>query len=459
MEHRIESAERRYRQIVPDAAATRGAITVGELRDWLRGDVAPLVGEFAPRPKFREAACWPLVALPPGADTPARRQLDAVSAALRGHARLLKKALQSRRVAAALREFLPPLSAVTTEEVVVGASHRRTVSCTTREVDRPSDMAARVGAIARPFWRDLVCPDDYMGPVGGWLRDAPRGRGAEKVADGDFVVSLNPELHPIGDFVTRCLFRRVETLVDILREARGAVLSCAGRARLAAPGCLSELAGDADRLRDEVRRLHKVCRPDGEFATRDSCVTLTQVYAAFHPAPDLAWLGLDGAVVERGRMTLGHRWTHSRGRGLTERVAAALGDLRRLYANEPPGRSALDEARARGGLVLTTQSRRAYWAGKLVADKEGVGVDWYKEDKPWELLLALARKGYRGDAVEERDMYSPVRSLSAMSSLCDRLRKLLPPELCGRIAPGKNSARSYRLKLDRDRITIIDQPV
>ncbi len=444
---RIELAERRYRQIVPEPVRNWAEMPVRELGIWLKDYVAPLVGEYTARPRFRDATCWSLHEFRAGADTPARRQVDATAAALTRHARLLRAALRSRRVVAAVGESLLPLRFVDQELVVTG-SGARPISRTVREVDQLPVMIAQIEAIARPFWRDLVDPADYLEPRGAWLlREEP----SEHVTAGEFVVSLNSELHAIGDFISRCLFRRVEVLAEILAGADRAVLACVPALGRAAPKSVSGVAGDRERLQETIRQLHTICRPDGDAAVRDSCVILAQVYATFHPAPDVGWLGLPDDVLEAGRLTLRHRFTNIRNPELTELVAAALSDLRRLYANEPSGQSALEEAVARGGLVLTTSPRAAYW------EKEPLAIDWANNDRPWEMLLALARKGRLGAGVEERDLFPDDASPSAMPTLFGRLKRLLPAELWKHIIPGIK-LRSYCLKLESAQIVVIGKP-
>ena len=441
---RIEFAERRYRQIVPEPIRNWNEMPVRKLNVWLK-DVATLVGEYTSRPKFQNFANWPLQAFRPGADTPARRQVDATSKAMIRHARLLHAALQSRRVAAAFKASIPPLRLIEQEKAPPTGIGHRTTRRTTNEVDRLSVMIAQIESITQPFWRDLVDPADYMRPQSGWLRREPL---PEHVTDGEFVVSLNPELHAIGDFVTRCLFRRVEVLVKILEEADRAVLSCVPSLGRVVPKCVSELAADTAQLRETIRQLHVVCWPDGLATIRDSCIILTQAYAAFHPAPVTGWLGLADDVMTTGRAVLSHRFTHTRNFELTERVATALGDLRRLYANEPSNQSVLEEAISRGGLVLTTSPKAAYWAGKHLE------VEWAQHVRPWELFHLLARKGYRGADVQEKDVFENGGSPAAMSTLYSRLNQLLPAALRKQIEPG-TQPRSYRLKLDPSRIFIV----
>lgn len=443
---RIELAERRYQQIVPEPVRDWHGMPVRELGVWLRDDVAPLVAEYVVRPKFRDLAGWSIRAFRPAADTPARRQVDATAEALVRHARLLRGALRSRRVAAAVAAA-PPLRLIDEEVMVTGSGVPR-INRTPHEVARLPGLSGQVEAIAEPFWSDLVDPADYLRPRGGWLlREQP----GEHVTAGEFVVALNPELHAIGDFVTRCLFRRVEVLVAILEDVGRTILSCSRSLGRGAPKCLSQLAPDMGLLRDTVRQLYTACLPDAEAAVRDACVILTQVYAAFHPAPDVGWLGLDDEVVATGQGTLRHRFASVRSRELPERVAAALGDLRRLYANELPGQAALDEAVGRGGLVLITSPCTAYWKAKRL------DVDWKQFDRPWKLLIELARKGRRGAAVEERHLFATAASHSAMATLYGRLKRLLPADLWKHIVPG-TAPRSYLLNLDSVQLDVFEPP-
>jgi hypothetical protein len=177
-------------------------------------------------------------------------------------------------------------------------------------------------------------------------------------------------------------------------------------------------------------------------------VTLTQAHAAFHPAPALDWLNLPGPVVEHGRQTFRHRLTNVRSPELVERVAAALTTLGRLYAGEPPGQTALDEAIASGGLVLTENPPAAYWDGTQIP------TNWSRHRKSWRRLLALARRARVGAAVEELDIYDEVPAESAMPTLFARLRALVPASLHREIRPGSRP-RSYRLTLPSNRVHII----
>ena len=440
---RIAFAERRFRQIVPEPVRDWHGMPVRKLAVWLRDDVAGLVSEYIARPKFRDAACWSLNAFRPKADTAARRQVDAVADGLIRHAGMLRMLLRSKKVAAAVEALAPPIRHFDEVVKITGAG-AKTTSRTTHEESRLPVLIRQIESLARPFWTDLVDPADYMGPWSGWLLRTPP---VESVTHGVFVVALNPELHAIGDFVVRCLIRRVEILVRELEEADRIVLSCIRTFGGKPPKRILELEEDAARLREATRQLHAVCLSDPEAGIRDSCVILTQVYAAFHPVPDVGWLGLDDVVIAYGKATLKQRFANTRNAELPERVAAALGDLRRLYANEPPGQSALEEAVARGGLVLVTSPHTVYWKGTRL------NVDWDRYARPWELLLELAKKVRFGAEVNHTHVFPDGPSASAMATLFSRLKKHLPSDLWKHAMPGETSG-SYRLVLDPSQVTI-----
>jgi hypothetical protein len=447
---RIESAVRRYGRIVSNAKEGENPLSKGqirELRDWFQDDVVQLLSGFITRMKFQETASWSLRAFRPGADTDARRQVDAVAKALTRHACLLRTALKSKKVSDALEKFAPPLY-FDDSDVEISAAGTKTISHSRRETPRLPFMTAQIGGIAEPFWTDLVSLADYLEPTSGWLERVPS---SPNITAGEFVVSLNPELHGIGDFVVRCLFRRVGVNLAILKDYDRTVLTCTNSIGGKTPSVVLKLPEDYCRLQEAVQQLHAVCSQDPEAELRDSMVILTQVYTALHPSPDVGWLGLDDRILSHGRTNLNYRLLNPRDLELADRVSAALLDLKRLYANEPPGQSELEEAVAKGGLVLAMSSQTVFWNGAALS------VDWTKYSQRWKLLAELVRKGRIGADVEDHHIYTDGSSGSAMGTLFGRLKSLLPPDLRKNIVPGR-SPRSYRLELDAEQITVLDRP-
>lgn len=445
---RINSVVRRYDRIVKKANDLLSASPLRELRDWFQDDVVKLLSGFITRMKFQETASWSLRAFRPGADTDARRQVDAVTKALTRHARLLRTALKSKKVADAIEKFAPPIRSVDNEEVTITGEGIKTNSLSYREVPRLPDITAQIEDIAAPFWTDLVSLEDYLEPTSDWLERVPS---SPNITAGDVIVFLNPELHGIGDFVVRCLFRRVDVLLAVLKDCDRTVLTCARSIGGKTPSAVLKLSEDNCRLQEAVQELHAVCHANSEAGLRDSMVILTQVYTALHPSPDIGWLGLDDEIVTRGRDNLRYRLLKPSNLELPDRVSTALLDLNRLYANEPPGQSELEEAVAKGGLVLAMSSQTVFWK-RIKSD-----VDWSSYTRPWKMFVELARKGRIGADVEEHHIYSDGSSGSAMGTLFGRLKNLLPPDLRKKIVPGR-SPRSYCLELDAEQITILNRP-
>jgi hypothetical protein len=301
--------------------------------------------------------------------------------------------------------------------------------------------------IASRFWSDLVCPEDYFAPQGGWMytQRCPS-------QPGEFIVAMNPNLHPGGDFVSRCLWVRVDGLHDTLGRLRAACAPALDPPGRTLAGPWAEVERSWQVLADSVAQLRQACLQGPEQPLRDACILLTQVYAAFQPRPDVAWLGLPEPVVRRGALLMRHRWTHTRNVELAERTAAALHELPRLYADAAPGQSALEEAVAAGGLVVVRQPPAVYWQGELVA------VEWGRYRRGWQFFRRLAEKARHGAVLEEKDVYAdePV-SESALGTVFHRLKALLPASLWRHVHPSSDP-RGYRLELARDRLHVFPQP-
>lgn len=418
----IDRAVRLYRQIEPNPIGPWPKSRVRKLVTWLKDDVTPIVAGYVGRPSFQNAACWPLREFACGAKTPARTAVDQVSAALVQCARDIQKALESRRLAAA------------TEQNLV-------------QKDAMSELRSQVASTAKPFWTDLVSPEDYFGPRAGWL-DA---RKVETSTIGEFVLAFNPELHSVGDFVTRCLTRRVDVLTREVESHGQAVLRAARSLGRNAPKAVAAIPVSLECFRTATRELDVICRQEPDAMIRDSCIVLTQTYNAYCANPDIVWLGRPATEQIIGRAVLKQRIEHLHDTQVTDRIAQALGDLQRLYDTATPGQSLLDEAVAGGGLVLTDPPA-AYWAG------EAIECDWSRHSQCWKLLQKLAIRARLAAEVPEADLYSTSASLSTMANLASRLKALLPPGLRREIVPGL-SPRSYRLKLPSERIHILNRPV
>jgi hypothetical protein len=437
---RLDFLLRRFRQLVPEPLTGPSPVVVRQLGCWLRDDVAPVLAGYVRRQRFRDQAAWPVRQLAPGSGTPERHLVEAADAALVGYAGVLRtwvrKPAVRKRLEAVARE-----PTVVAEEALVGNGPARLVRRRIEPLSRLPSLTAAVDHIAGRFWTDLVCPADYFEPLGGWMTATPAaGR------PGEFVVALNPELHPGGDFVSRCLCRRVEVLAEVLDSLFG-LCGRAFPAPAPPPPWFAEVGQAQRRLRGPARRLRQTCLQGEDQPLRDACVLLTQVHAAVQPEPDLGWLGLEDAAIHRGAMGIGYRLLQRCDGELLERVAGALGELRRLYAGCDRRTGAVDEAVATGGLVLVRESQEVFWQGRRIA------VAWGRCPSQWRFLSAVVAKGQRGAAVAERDLYEDAMSASTVGNVFARLKQQLPPTLWGRIVPSRDP-RGYRLTLDRHQIHV-----
>lgn len=437
---RLEHAIRRYQQIVPHPVRRWEDVPIRVIRVWLADDVCPVVADYCKRPAFKDLATWPVRVLVPGADNTERRLIEAVDKGFVQSARALLGIARQKRVYQHLLDLNPPKENVIAKTVELTGTAVASISVERAAMDNLSVEIHQIERVAERFWIDLVSAQDYFEPSGGWVSRNPPERQA-----GDFVAALNPELHPIGDFVTRALLRRVEGLMDSLTRFRGA---CREAAQMTSSRCSARLEEEQhvwQRLTADVAALQKSCLTRWDAPLRDSCVILTQTYAAFDRAPGLAWLGIPADAIDLGVSLLRHRLTHARNPEMIDRIAAALGDLRHLYDGDTPLQAAVEEAIASGGLVLVKSSREVYWEGKRVE------AAWHRRPVLWRLLWELADKAIRVAAVKENHLYPHSGARSKLATNLGRLTDLLPQTLMRQIS-SVHGERSYRLQLEGNRI-------
>lgn len=438
--NRLEFAERRYRQLLPQPRPGAFALPVRELLVWLKDDVCPVVEEYARRPSFRRHATWPLRTLLPGSGSQERGLLEATDHSLVDCAQQLLALAQQKGVARQLARLWPPRPMLTGETVTITGQSVQRSACQETLQDGLTLSTLTVQWIARRGWKDLVCPADYLEPRGGWM-----ARSGDNATAGEFVVSFNPELHGLGDFVSRCLLRRIRILCEVLGDFR---TRCAAAARAAGSRAAKALQREEQafqRLRADAEALERACLASPEASLRDSCIVLTQAYAAFGVKPDVDWLGLPAADVQSGAATIRHRLTHEQHPELSERIALALGDLHRLYDGASPEQSQREEAIGSGGLVLFHHPRQIYWEGRLI------DVAWARYRVLWRFLEELVRRARRQGPVHERDLYPESGAASKMATNVSRLRTLLPASLWKSIEPIPGE-RAYHLRLPADHI-------
>ena len=127
-------------------------------------------------------------------------------------------------------------------------------------------------------WTDLVCTDDYFGPVGGMMRKSPLPEGA---TEGAFVRSLTPHIFHAGDSITRCMMQRIRSRVEFLGESRSVVREavCA-----TARPYEKQIAAERtawEKLCEGRSELQRLCLTEPDARMREACITVVQVPLSF----------------------------------------------------------------------------------------------------------------------------------------------------------------------------------
>ena len=439
---KVEIVTRRYKQILPKPVGFVQDSQLRRLEIWLKDDLCPVVEDYADRPTFRERAAWVLDSIRPGVLTPERQAIDTLDAAVVACARALAEPGSKSRVHAKLVALYPAQTRVVGETVeICGGGRKRVLSQQLGPVDELAPELSQVTALDKRPWDDLVNVNDYFEPQ----QEFAETEDGRRLQWGQFIVSLNPELHPVGNFVVRCMFRRVDPIVTILNAVHRKIMRA-----VTALDYRYAVQNQLDAAWKSLQASHAVVKKTfqtgAENQLRDSCIILTQVYAAFDPSPTLDWLDVSPEAIDRDVGSLQHRITHFQNGEMFDRIAAAVGDLRRLYVDEPPEQWAIDEAIAIGALVIDTRFHKAFW------EKKPIEVDWKRSRAAWKFLIVLAGKAGHHGHVTESDLYgTEVVSASTMGTNAERLRALLPASLKKHVLPGPDP-RTYRLDLLRQHV-------
>ena len=269
------------------------------------------------------------------------------------------------------------------------------------------------------------------------------------VTEGALVVSLTPELHLVGDFVTRSMFRRIEVWRDCLTEYRKIVYHAVEAARRCSESLLKAENEAWTSLGAADAALRKACLTGKSAELRDACIVLTQTYAAFHPNPELAWLKLPQHIIAQGTSLFRRAVESGRSLEAVDQIAAALRALRDV---QETGGNSLENAIQTGGLVLVRKPPAAYW------EKKEIDGGWDKKAKPFLLLwMAAENASLLGGAVRDEDFWDRPGAKSRLAQLKGRLLKVLrKTSLSKRIVYVRN--QGVRLTLDRHRIHLLETP-
>ena len=443
----LTPAIRLFQQLLPDPKQLVDAARLRKLRVWLSDDVGKVADELSRRPAFREHASWVVRRLQNGSDSAERHVVDKLEAATSNVARAYAKLLGNERILTQLQSRFPPRPHVTGETVkIAGNGAPRVLDRRSGLIDESAMEVSQLQHLCRRGTRAfvLVNVNDYFEPQ----QEFVRGEDGRHIQSATVIVSMTPELHPVGNFVLQSANRRLEGLIALLTRIRGKVATTLRTlGRTYAGEAIAEAAWD--RLQSHLDIYRRTFQSGRENDMRNACMALTQIYAAFHPAPDLDWLGLPKHLRQAGAMVLQQRIRGFRGGELFERVNGALIEVRRLYEDRNPKLSAREEAIAGGDLVLVTETRGLYWDGELKSFAAA------KLRGSWKLLLPLVTKARNGGHVTEQDVFGDkVTERGGMAMRMQRLKAHLPGGLRRFIEPGPDP-RTYRLTVERQRIHIV----
>jgi hypothetical protein len=113
-------------------------------------------------------------------------------------------------------------------------------------------------------------PLDYFGLNRAVSLSRPR-----RCAMGHFIPSLNRTLHPVGDFVVRCMSERIDTLMRMLVDFRSNLLGAVGTAARAKGKPPSEDHRAWEELVSNVAALRESWTSAMTAQVCDSCAILT----------------------------------------------------------------------------------------------------------------------------------------------------------------------------------------
>lgn len=456
---RVELARRRYREIRPEHVPTEGEsiqqllqTQKEKLLTWLDDDVCTAVEDYWHRPTFREQAAWSLRTLTAGAATEGRRVVETVDRALVEYAKSLLQLATNQGAAERSQELDPPIRS-RIERVVKLPADRDLMNFDQRCGLDHVTLRTLVAEIAARFWRDLVSCDDFMWPTANWIQDScdevmqqttPSTQELRRIQYLDFFPSFVPKLHMVGDFVGRCMVRRIQVLTENLRSFHQRCTNAVKDLVESECPALLEIDEARTKLKEHTDRLISFFRGEAS-RIRDSCVILSQVFITFRDDADWRWLGLSDLHIAKGRCAIRGQLELLRTGELFDRVHAALSDLHELYKNCSPAQSAIEEAIASEGLVLIAAKQQLFWK------KELVKVDWKRNTAKWNFIWHLAKKAQLGSHVIDLDVSGEAQSSSTLATLFSRCYGSLPDSLMDLIEPGPERG-SYRLNLQRNEI-------
>jgi hypothetical protein len=421
----LELALLRFEQLAPAISRGMTPRLSDGLEAWLRGPVCDVAARLLGNSQFRGFARWSLDRLTRGSDSRERRAVEAVDRAL----------------ADAARDFAASLA------VTINSS-----------VDGPEPV---VVWLARRPWFDLAAAEDFFHGGAGLMASPSRSD-----LWGQFYRSPDPRV-PLGDYVARAMFRRIDLLTGLIEESWKPAFLEAPRPDPKNLSVRDRLFAAKVGLDRAVAALRELCHQGDDARMRDACCTLAQVSAGYDPNPDLAWLedvgwpspgigpGIRSHVSPPGEIKvvdpssgqmIGPRRVRLCLPEVVNGVAGALTAVERLYRRPVEAEDLIDWLRRERRLVLVdARPRLVYWDGAESC------ADWDGNAVVWDLLWALALRARRSLPVHRDDLLRSGES--AIKHRRNRLSTMLPGRLDGLIETVRG--QGYRLDLGPNSIALL----
>jgi len=412
--------------------------SISRLAVWYEEDIAPVLEEYSRRPRFRRYASWPITELRADAKTELRGLIEQVDRTLVDCAQAILEIIASEGILSDLQNEFPPIEQITSGTFSIDGESETETDETTLW-DPIKDHIRLLERYAARSWEDLVNVQDYFGT------QPKMGLVDNKIAIfwADSIVSMNPRLLPIGNFIVRNMWERIRPSRKLFSESKDFLMTIGQK--LGKP--LWAKVEDAHRQYEtDYNAIQYALENFENKHLTDACIALTQLYVAMNGNADVRWLGLDPLTVERGASEINARMRSLRGPEIHDRIAAHLTSLQDLYVLEGSSEAEIERLIASRSLVVNCDERLVYWKA------ESVGVS----KKQLEFLRLVAERVTTKRTVIGNDLDSAEStSDSALSSLVDRLRKKIPPELAAAI---KHNGEGYYLDIpDNDVVVLASQ--
>ena len=439
--NRLLLAQEGYRRLRVAMEVSLNEDTSDQAEAWLRDEVCPVVEELVFSQSFCSAARWSVDHLAPGIQGTERQLVQAVGDALVHCARELVSAT-----------------------VVEGAESPAGDDRESALVRISAEYRSSLEMIAGRPWFDLVCAEEYFHACRGLHLEPDRASQDLRRKHTDTFRQQNELRIPLGDYVARSMFARIDYWKAILDRTWRHVFTQLPPGRGGEIKTHDRLFSAKSRLDQAVAALSTQCGSGNAPRQRDACAALTQVYAAYGQKPNLDWLGcppgwgtghaglIRSCVRRRGELQVANSDAHGRLRIVETRpaplcdpdvlrhIAGALHDAIPLYEVPDDPDELIEWANDRARLVLVDRFPRAlYWDGRTIAEAQ-----WDDSPNEWNLMWTLARHAQR--LVTQKSLSNPNRH--PIKSRRSRLKGLLSEmlELDNRIETRRGTG-GYQLDL------------